>query len=168
MTVSKHTSHIHGWYIEYIIDHAQCYNPWYCESQVYPRCKTPEGLYGSTWMRFGDDGDKSSESTSCCKLYLNWQQGSRLKSQRSPISLRPELRLPVVVCLSRWRVMIEMRGEEDFGRQRTPFREWFRILDWFEKATKSGLGLQGTQWPALYTYGTVLSIVQEENGSLYH
>jgi hypothetical protein len=35
---------------------------------------------------------------------------------------------------------------------RTPLEEWFIILDWFKKITKSGLGLQGTQWPA-YIHG---------------
>jgi hypothetical protein len=54
--------------------------------------------------------------------------------------------------------MIEMRRIGGLCEQRTPLEEWFRILDWFKKVTKSGLGLHGTQWPA---YIHVLSIVQE-------
>jgi hypothetical protein len=51
--------------------------------------------------------------------------------------------------------------------QRTPLEEWLKILDWFKKITKLGLGLQDTQWPALYTCETVLSIVREGNKSSY-
>ena len=43
-------------------------------------CKTPEGLYGSTWTRIGCGTNDLSESMSCCKVFLNWQHGSRLKS----------------------------------------------------------------------------------------
>ena len=105
-------------------------------------------FYGSTWTRFDCDSDVLSESTSCCKLSLNWQQGSQLKSQGSPISLRPKLRHLIDVCLSRQKAMIELRGVGGLCMQRTPSEEWFRILDWFKKITKSGLGLQGTQWHA--------------------
>jgi hypothetical protein len=40
-------------------------------------------------------------------------------------------------------------GDRDKRGRRTlcakdSFGRWFRILDWFEKITKSGLGIQGT------------------------
>jgi hypothetical protein len=70
----------------------------------------------------------------------------------STISLRPELRRLRCLSFKTESKDRDKRGEEDFGVQRTPSEGGFRILDWFEKITKSGLGLQGTQWPA-YIHG---------------
>jgi hypothetical protein len=39
------------------------------------------------------------------------------------------------------RVKRTLCAEDSFQRKGS---EWFRILDWFEKVTKSGLGIQGT------------------------
>ena len=60
-----------------------------------------------------------------------------------------------------------MRGEEDFGRQRTPFRVW-KATGLVRESNQVRLGATGYPMACLYTGETVLSIAREVNESQYH